>query len=421
MKDFLETKTLRLKCQTPIHIGSGDKLNKNEYVFDSKKGIVYLLRQDKWFKFLNTYQQAENISPNDKRNRGKKANSFEELARLMGHKTKDFLQEYKKFIKNNAVRENKQSLYDWCSENEIDMNEVNKCALSKAYINSEKKDLNDMMPFVRHADGHIYVPGSSIKGAIRTALLCLQIKNAAQYKSWQANLENINQNDKKQYGNLAKEIEKTIFSNYMGTADRDANAGINIMRGLRVSDAELCDKAVKTRIYRKYDISLHKDKLGETVKKLPLYRECAPAGCEFVFTISIEKQLMRLIGINSIEDIIAKAAEQTNNIISIEKDVFGQYKEYWNGKENMADIIIGGGTGFLTKTIVYSLLPRQEAVRVVSAYLDKVFTIRKKGLKYPVPMHNHKLFDKKLSPRTLKVAGDSNYMYHMGLCQLIMN
>lgn len=420
MKNFLETKKLQLNCLTPVHIGSGSKLNKNEYIFDKNNGIVYLLQQNKWLEFLYNYEPE---TPKQKINTTS-IKGFEALAQAMGCKTKDFLQEYKKFIINNAGSKNPKSLYQWCRDNDIKMSAAAKCALAETYISSEKNDLNDMMPFVRHADGSIYIPGSSIKGAVRTALLYEMIKKAPQYNSWQRELKNINPHDKKTYGKLAKTIEKAVFNKYTGFFDNKGvvtDARADIMRGLRIGDAELCDKGTKTQIYRKYDISLHKNKQGESVRKLPLYRECAPSGSNFEFAVTLEKQFLQGIGINSIEDVLKITNSYVDEIIDMEKGVFDQYGEYWNGKENMANIIIGGGTGFLTKTIIYALLPRQEAVNVVKNYLDSAFTIYDRKAHGRIPAHNHKMIDTKLSPRTLKVAGDMNKMYHMGLGQIVMN
>ncbi|WP_196611055.1 hypothetical protein [Pectinatus brassicae] len=53
--------------------------------------------------------------------------------------------------------------------------------------------------------------------------------------------------------------------------------------------------------------------------------------------------------------------------------------------------------------IIYSLLPRMEAVNIVKNYLD--YNLKNK----------HNILDRQVSPRTLKVAGDINNMYHIGL------
>ena len=71
------------------------------------------------------------------------------------------------------------------------MAEVEKCSLVKTKIGSDKKDLNDLHPFMRHPDGTVYIPGSSIKGAMRTALLFSEVKNSAQRQTWWNSFKNI--------------------------------------------------------------------------------------------------------------------------------------------------------------------------------------------------------------------------------------
>lgn len=413
MKNFLESKQLQLKCLTPVHIGSGDKLNKNEYVFDKKKGIIYFLQQNKWLKFLHEFEGEKQETALS----GDVIKGFEALAQVFGDKTKDFLQEYKKFIVNNGNSKNPQPLYQWCMDNAIKMSDVAKCACSKTYIHSDKNDLNDMMPFMRQADGRIYLPGSSIKGAIRTALLYKLVKTAPQHGQWQRSLQNIRCSAKKEYADLAKKIEKAIFYRYTGFKDENriiTDARADVMRGLRISDAQIASNTV-TQVYRKYDVSLHKNKQGEAIKRLPLYRECAATDTCFTFTMTLEKQFMQEIGVSSIADILKMTAAYTEEIISMEKEAFSDSGQYWSGSENIANVIIGGGSGFLTKTIIYALLPHSQAVKVVREYLDAAFMKYDKRQHRKMPAHDHMLIDKKLSPRTLKVAGDINKMYHMGL------
>ncbi|WP_196611056.1 hypothetical protein [Pectinatus brassicae] len=56
---------------------------------------------------------------------------------------------------------------------------------------------------------------------------------------------------------------------------------------------------------------------------------------------------MQSSGINSIEDVLQIMADYTAEIVSLEKEVFNDYgRRYWDGRENMANIIIGGAVGF---------------------------------------------------------------------------
>lgn len=418
MNDFIETKIVHLKCLSPIHIGSGDKLDKNQYVFDKDRGIVYLLKMNQWLNFLTKEgtKSVTNIKSNNK-----SLGSFTELGHVLGHKSNALIESYKNFIFN---RKKGQFLYCWCVDNEISINKLDTCCFAKAYIASDKKDLNDLMPLIRHIDGSVYIPGSSIKGAMRTALLCYLIKKSPACESWRDTLRKIinsvnQRNIDKYYKCFANKIEQLIFYKCKEYDPALQNARADIMRGLRISDAK-CHRNIKTKIYRKVDISLHKGKTGN-IKKLPLYREYIPSETEFTFTITVEKQFMKMIGINNVNELIKTITWQTNKIIDLEKSVFNEYDKCWSGVENEANLIMGGGAGFLSKTIMYSILPKAEAVNAVKSYLDLAFSSYNKRLHKRMPKHKHVLLDRELSPRTLKVAGDINTLQQIGLVKLTVD
>lgn len=45
---------MKLTCQSPVHIGSGDIYQKNQYVYEDngKKAHIYFLNESKWAEFL---------------------------------------------------------------------------------------------------------------------------------------------------------------------------------------------------------------------------------------------------------------------------------------------------------------------------------------------------------------------------------
>ena len=76
-------------------------------------------------------------------------------------------------------------------------------------------------------------------------------------------------------------------------------------------------------------------------------------------------------------------------------------------KHQKADLLLGGGTGFLSKTLVYALAPRREdAVYVTRKLMEASFGGKK---------HSG---DKVISPHTLKLVRVGNACYLMGLCYL---
>lgn len=392
MKDFMETKTVHLKCLSPIHIGSGDgKLNPKQYVFDEQEGRVYLFKMNKWLEFLSN-EQLQSIHNQNKK---KILKGFDKLNQVFGNK----IESYKQF----AISKSSLSLYNWCEENNIDMPALDRYCFAKTYADCDKTTLNEIIPFVRHINGNVYIPGSSIKGAIRTALLCNLIKNAREYDEWEKELLAISKIStkikadrkkiQKDYKNCIKRIERTIFN----------KNGIDVLSGLRISDAE-CKHKIDTRVYKKYDISLCKE--GKKGNGISLYREHVPKGEKFTFTITLEKRLMDEIKIKNVDHLIRKIEQHATEIIELEKSVFGYDNEYWSGIENKVNLILGGGTGFLSKTIIYSILPKEAAIPIVRLCFRS---------------GKHNVLDRKISPRTLKLAKSIHELQQIGLVKLTVD
>jgi len=104
-------------------------------------------------------------------------------------------------------------------------------------------------------------------------------------------------------------------------------------------------------------------------------------------------------------------------------------KTWYNHHELLADTVlkinpenvleIGGGTGFLAKTLVYALADSDEEAReFIAAYLDEQFAARDRRTGRYESTHKHKQFDRTLSPRTLKRAVMGQNDWIMGLCAL---
>ena len=84
-----------------------------------------------------------------------------------------------------------------------------------------------------------------------------------------------------------------------------------------------------------------------------------------------------------------------------------------------ADCLLGGGTGFLSKTLVHALAPSEEEARCfIAGYLDEKFTEWDRAARRKTPAHDHRLLDARLSPRTLKMAREDCDVWILGLCRM---
>ena len=290
-------------------------------------------------------------------------------------------------------------------------------AVSKGGCNT-KGNINDIVTAISLAGGSLYIPGSSIKGALRTGIVYhLLKKNPALAVYLEGKLENVlrqnsNRRDiERETNRLDNEIEKQLFSVLKFDTDKN-NPSINsAMRGLIVSDAVSVGK-LDSVIVQKLDGMLDKDGRGVVTKPLPIVRECIPSDSKLRVQISFDKRMMAELGIKSIDEIIGYARDYTKAGLNELKKAFNKdksdkfYTAIFQEAEG-ADFFLGGGTGFLSKTIWIALFANKRTDMIRSLL----------GIITP-PKHNHKTRDRFISPRTLKMSEvDGDYRL-MGMCQL---
>ncbi len=143
-------------AKTPIHIGSGEIWN-SLYDFVCVKNQLYILNSEEIFRYLSDYKVKTN----------KKITSFEDIPMP--------LEEYLDVIKNNGNEKSniKSILKDYFGEkdinNKLSIDFIKNYTKSTYYINRKNNNV-DIEKFIRSAN-RLYIPGSSIKGALRTAYI----------------------------------------------------------------------------------------------------------------------------------------------------------------------------------------------------------------------------------------------------------
>ena len=179
-----------------------------------------------------------------------------------------------------------------------------------------------------------------------------------------------------------------------------------VMRGILISDA-ICTQPrsqTPTIVVQKIDVSPDKN-MNE--KPEPIFRECISPGTEFSATITLDTSMTSTIGIDSFEALQKILNRYINFAYAKQHEIFGQ--RYQNTFRTLqgASLVLGGGTGFHTKTLIRSIAPdEEEARRVIVQWLDTAFH-----------GHTHSV-DHKISPRKLKITHRSTQAELMGLCSL---
>ena len=136
MQDYLKTYRAVLTVHGPLHIGAGHSISKKEYIFDSRAQKVYIPDLPKMYYWLwrNGYQ--------------------------------DKFEEY--LLKKNG------DLYGWLCKNKIAPQTWRQWiayTLDAADAVSDTRTKIEIQTCMKDKYGQIYVPGSSLKGALRTAIL----------------------------------------------------------------------------------------------------------------------------------------------------------------------------------------------------------------------------------------------------------
>lgn len=380
-----ETVKMCLRVVTPINIADGTILGAKDYFYDVGQGKVYFLNLHEWHKFIYA---------------------------------KGLLASYEKYVVNIN---DKRNLLKWLQGEGFSLKDVGSAVVYTATVeiggsaNVRKESLNDIIKHIKQVDGSAYIPGSSVKGVLRTAIIyhILCRSNDLKNKFWNEikyclGSERI---QVKELNKIANNLESTVLHTLKlennGKEIKPANAVCSALRGLQVSDSYAAENAV-TSILQKEDVGFDSRTGRVSPHSLSVFRECVLPEAEFYFDLKLEKAYMDTLGIKSVDDLLAITKKYQQAVQDILKDAFAKgCPEPFAGISN-ANMWLGGNTGFLSKTLLALLAPdKKQALWAVKKLLDNSF--RK---------HNHIVRDKIISPRTLKCTTYKNKLCMMGLAEV---
>ena len=330
MSNIIRNK-MKLEVLTPLHIGGADyksKLDKKEYVFDKDKGTLTLIDSEKFISFLI------------------KKNLFDDYIFYIQKNLN-----LKKYEQDKSIK-----LIDFLKSRDIYKNieEFRKKAPIK--IDPEIEEMNDIKLILRNLQGKPYIPGSSIKGAIINFLLVNYIINhrdkfkIERNKILEIAKKTNNDNDIRKAKNdikrIVNEIEKSIIYGDNKELEKSKRFGISVSDTYNYSN---------TRTYFYRDIDEKRDKSKEEKEQaMPVYREYIMANSIFDFDVTLDIDLMEKskFKIKNISN-LTEAIENTSNYLinDILKD---------ENSPQIENLVLGANTGFLQKTIIYSLFEKEE-------------------------------------------------------------
>lgn len=361
-EDQFEVFDLTLTAKAPVFIGSGKSYAKKEYVFLSSRDTglpqdqVILLDETKFFHLL--------------------------LERRLEDKYERFILGFQDNLYRFLTSECRMSLRD--------IRAVSRYSISPADALDTDHSLKDIHAFVRGADGRVYIPGSSVKGALRTAILTeLILSEAMPHPA---------------LGDARKGFPEGEYLHTLALKkDKDGrtvNDAVNsIMRGISISDSlPVADSCMM--LAGKTDASVN----GET-HPVPLCRECIRPGTVLHFKLTLDQSVLQ----HKIT-----AASLKKSIRTFDTYYETTFLRRFISPRRMAEVsytdtlLLGGGAGFFSKTLAYPYLGENDGLS---------FTIDKLGNAFRKHHHEN---DRNggISPRTMKYALYQGQLYPYGLCEV---
>ena len=139
--NYLERYIITIETLGPLYIGSGHEIGKKDWILNRRDNTAYIIDEIKLFNYL---------------------------------RNNNLLSSFEKFMLSNA----RGGLFEWAKENKI-INDIiyqtSKYSLDCENIAQVNK-VRGIQTFIKDGYGKPYIPGSSIKGAIRNVLLSQSIE-----------------------------------------------------------------------------------------------------------------------------------------------------------------------------------------------------------------------------------------------------
>jgi CRISPR-associated protein Csm5 len=254
----------------------------------------------------------------------------------------------------------------------------------------------EIMSFMKDAYGMPYVPGSSLKGMIRTALLSYEIthhpEKFAGAKMQLQRKASVYEKRNRYLSRETNELETKAFHTLEKDMERVSNAVNCNLSGLIVSDSRPISTEQLT-LSQKIDYTL----TGQQ-KALPIMRETLIPGTEIFFNITIDRERCPY----TVETIM-KALDEFQQI---SYQYF--YSRFKRGTKEPGTVWLGGGCGYLSKTIIYPLFEK-DAVKVTDQIYQNTL-----GKQYGQHKHN-KDISVKIAPHVCKCTRYHGKLYDMGM------
>lgn len=402
MIDYLKRFKITLTCKSPVHIGSGEKIGKKEYIL--RNNSLYIPDVGKMYSDIEKYRKTR---------------------------------EFEHFLMADPQK-NSPSLSNWLEYKDINIKVGNwgGYSLVMPEIKQDKSGkatrFNDLNAFIKNPYNKPYIPGSSLKGCLRNIIISEKLKELVKQENSEVlkikqDLLGLREDELRRNGDSLKRLWKNaeilVFNKL--NRDKENNSALNdLMAAVRIFDSEplmLEDLTVCQKIDTSAD-STRKDRQ----RPIPTFRECLKPSTKIVLDMTVDTSLLKGTDYEGYFDEkisyklkMADGTQREHPATKLEMAIRNTAivylsdfrKIYYRDKGfNSNDIFLGGGSGFFTKTFLLRLLDKEERLKFVSKFMERN-TPRD---------HKHEL-DKqkyKISPHTLKETFFNGKSYEFGHCSI---
>ena len=385
MSNRIDHAQLLLTVVSPTNIGGPEKLTTKDYMYNYDAGEVYLLNNYEWFRFLARHNK---------------------------------LAEFEAYMQDEMVRPNGRTMYDW-AKNAIGASQLTKDTLRSAigsimkssiYNKGRKNSLNDITPQIRGANGEVYIPGSSIKGVIDSAIISHMLRNNKVFRSnVQRELRKVldvykRKNARSLFKDIFKMVNLAILKHIHVLTNNEGKPFKGILasafRGISISDA-MPMGMIQTEVLKKEDSCVEEDGTHD----ISVHRECILPNQKFSFTVTLDIAMTKEIGITSVDQVLAILQEDFDATHKLLASKFKKVNPSVFKALDSANAYIGSNTGFIQKTIIMAAFTDDEktGIDIIRAILDVNFQKAK---------HDSK--DKFMAPRAIKLVKWNGNYYEMG-------
>ena len=355
----IERVRVKLRLLSPTHIGSGEKMGKKEMIYDKVRNRLLIPSMPDMIDFF-----AVRCPP----------------------KT---LERYEYFLQQNTP----EDLGSFLTRNYIRTDPLPDWIQRSVCVGADIRRVNDLSLSVCNPEGRAYIPGSSVKGAMRTALIAARMTESERVALAREFREN------SRYEMAADSILRKLRADER----RPAEPVNDILKGLSVSDSAPFAREDMV-ICQRLDLGI-----GEYEPKgLSTYSECIAPDSETDFYISIDHNILPSAFLKELE----QALQFWDDLCYNSYDAL-----FENGGSDLADtscwegipLRLGADTGFQTHSLVYRAFDGREAVDTANRILQNNFKYTYK----PKP-------NVQAAPYRQKVTMYDGKLYTMGRCEMIL-